>query len=646
MPQWFWQLCVFLLCSGLGFAQAGQLTPQQQAYKDVRQLQRAAKWTQAEQSLNQLKDYPLFDYLRYYQLRGQIRTVSRAEVEQFIGANSLSYLSNAMQRRFMLELARRGEWQSYLEFYPQLPNSIDLQCHYYYALYKTGDAPQAWQGAKKLWLHGRSRPKACDVLFTHWQKAVKISDQLRWQRMLLAFQARQISLLKYLGKSQSKIHQPEVKLLVKAYTQPAVVLSSGQLKISQSRSHQQIALLAIKRLARRDLAAAVGYLTRWAKPLSQSNQLYLNCERSLVRKVIGQPTPVLLKWADRQLRLHPDSHSIEQRVRLAIAQQQWAQISLWLARLPEATQRQERWRYWQARSMLALGQTELAMASFDKLSVERSYHGFLAAQYLNKPFQLQEQQHRMSAAELKQIDQHPVVLKVKELLALEEYYSARSEWDHLLRRSKLSRQLDLGALALSHNWQDMAVQASIIAKQWDQLQMRFPLSFAQEFEYFANKRQVEASLLYALARQESAMYPLAQSSVGARGLMQLMPATAKHTAKKIGFKYRSRSQLFEPEDNIRLGSAYLDSLLDRYQGNRILAAAAYNAGPTRVSRWLAKSGKVPADVWIESIPFKETRHYVQSVLAYQVVYQYRRKQPLQSLLTPQELSYSYGVPKG
>ncbi|MDO6687665.1 MULTISPECIES: transglycosylase SLT domain-containing protein [unclassified Agarivorans] len=647
MLQRLWQVVVCMICgSSLSLAQAVDLTPQQQAYNEVRKLQRSQKWDKAEKSLAKLSQYPLYNYLQYYQLRGQMRKVSQDQVEQFMQDNPQSYLRHAIQRRFMVELARRKEWQSYLDFYPKLPNSTDLQCYHYYANLKVGDAEYAWQGAESLWLHGRSRPKSCDPLFDSWQKAGNISDKLRWQRMLLSFQANQVSLLKYLSKSLSDSKKSDAKLLIDAYSKPMAVISSGKLKINQSSRHQEIALLAIKRLGRKDLVAAVEHIERWSKPLSKSSSLFHSTERYLIGRVMSDPSPELLKWADRQLRLQPHTSTIERRIRLAISQQQWDQIGLWIARLPEAKQQQERWIYWQARSLVALGQKERATPTIEKLAEERSYHGFLAAQYLGQDYQLGEQLHQTSDDTLVQLNQHPVVLKVKELLALEEYYSARTEWDTLLRRSSLLRQLDLGVLALSHNWQDFAVQASIVAKQWDQLEMRFPLSFAKEFEYFANKRQVEASLLFAVARQESAMYPLAQSTVGARGLMQLMPATAKETARKIGFTYRSRTQLFTPEDNIRLGSAYLDGLLNRYKGNRILAAAAYNAGPHRVSRWLADRGDVPADVWVESIPFKETRHYVQSVLAYQVVYQYRRQQEITPFLTPKELAYPYGKPKG
>ena len=146
------------------------------------------------------------------------------------------------------------------------------------------------------------------------------------------------------------------------------------------------------------------------------------------------------------------------------------------------------------------------------------------------------------------------------------------------------------------------------------------------FSRFAKLQSVDMSLLYALARQESALYHRAHSPGGASGLMQLMPTTAAHGAKKVGFPLTGQQQLIDPEVNIRLGSAYLTELLDNYGGNRVLAAAAYNAGPGRVRKWRRESGGKSMDVWVENIPYKETRNYVQNVLVFNAIYQQKLQQ--------------------
>lgn len=232
------------------------------------------------------------------------------------------------------------------------------------------------------------------------------------------------------------------------------------------------------------------------------------------------------------------------------------------------------------------------------------------------------------------------VARVRELLALNEDDQARGEWNYLLDQVSYDDKLQLGSVALQQQWFDLAVLASISAKAWDVLDLRFPTPMASTFSRYAEARDMEQSFLYALARQESALYPKAQSPVGASGLMQLMPATAAHMAKKIGFELQGSRQLIDPEVNVNLGSAYIKELLDNYGGNRILAAAAYNAGPGRVRQWRRLSGGKSFDVWVENIPYRETRNYVQNVLVFNAIYQENLRSPVK-FLTERERKAKY-----
>ena len=234
----------------------------------------------------------------------------------------------------------------------------------------------------------------------------------------------------------------------------------------------------------------------------------------------------------------------------------------------------------------------------------------------------------------------PFLLRVRELLAMNEVTAARSEWIHNMDRNPVAQRIEFGHIALNQGWHELAILSSIRAEAWDALDLRFPLPLKRTFSQMAQERSMNTSLLYAISRQESALYPLAQSPVGARGLMQLMPATAKETAAKLGVPYRNEQQLFDPAMNIRLGSAYLKRLLDVYDGNRILAAAAYNAGPGRVKRWRDQSTNKPMDVWVESIPYRETRNYVQNVLSFDLIYQQKLQQPLR-FMSERELNHAY-----
>ena len=183
-------------------------------------------------------------------------------------------------------------------------------------------------------------------------------------------------------------------------------------------------------------------------------------------------------------------------------------------------------------------------------------------------------------------------------------------------------------------------RAAAKAKAWDALDVRFPTPYQDTFKHYATVQRVPSTELMAIARRESAFFPEAHSPVGARGLMQIMPATGKQVASELG-RPHTRAELYEVEHNILLGSAYYRQLLDRFDGNRIFALAAYNAGPHRVDRWRnAKGDQVPVDIWVETIPYRETRNYVQAVLSYNVVFQYRLGDT-HSLLTEAERKALY-----
>ncbi|HEY7775508.1 MAG TPA: transglycosylase SLT domain-containing protein, partial [Kineobactrum sp.] len=238
------------------------------------------------------------------------------------------------------------------------------------------------------------------------------------------------------------------------------------------------------------------------------------------------------------------------------------------------------------------------------------------------------------------LNQLPVVLRVEELLHHHEENLAHSEWFQVLNDSESGQQQQLATLAANRGWHRMAIDAANKAEFWDALDLRFPMPFSDVFGRYADLRQVPATELMAIARRESAFYPGARSPVGARGLMQIMPATGKQVASGLGEPHSSEA-LFQVEHNVLLGSAYYRQLLDRYGNNRVLAMAAYNAGPSRVNLWRNKPGKtVPVDIWIETIPYRETRDYVKAVLAYNLIFKYLGGEA-GSLLTLQEQQLTY-----
>ncbi|NOQ93726.1 MAG: transglycosylase SLT domain-containing protein, partial [Methylophaga sp.] len=226
--------------------------------------------------------------------------------------------------------------------------------------------------------------------------------------------------------------------------------------------------------------------------------------------------------------------------------------------------------------------------------------------------------------------QQPAVARLKEFYALNMNLEARRQAYSLKQKSSV-RQLQLLA-TLTHQcgWHNQTISFLGKAKYWDALDLRFPIVCDTAIRKAGKKNGLNPSWLLGIARQESAFNPSARSHVGATGLMQLMPKTGKLIARLINQPLKSTSELLNPDRNIQLGSAYLRRMYDKNQRNPVLATASYNAGPHRIKRWLP-THDLAADIWIENIPYTETRRYTQSVLSYATIFDYQRKQAIKPL---------------
>jgi soluble lytic murein transglycosylase len=339
-----------------------------------------------------------------------------------------------------------------------------------------------------------------------------------------------------------------------------------------------------------------------------------------------------------------DEKLVEQRIRYAIKYNNWSDIEYWINVLPKEVAQETTWVYWKARVLEEKNKVNEANKLYKEIAGYRKYYSFLAAQKLGLSYQLNADIVEPKTSSLK-----PVQARLDHIEELNFHQYTRLvklEWEALLKGRDVAQQRQIGLYAVDKGWAHLSVLASIRSKSWSAINIRFPEVKPELFATNATKYQLPSSYIYAITRQESAFDQYANSPVGATGYMQLMPATAKETARKIGLTdYKKKAQLTEGEINVQLGTAYFDGLLKRYQGNRILATAAYNAGPHRVDRW-KKDGKgrdskaLSMDSWVETIPYKETRRYVKNVLAYNVIYQHVLQKPME-FFNQTELSAYY-----
>lgn len=615
-------------------AQTADQTLYRQAYDAVRANDQA----RFQQIRARLTHYPLLPYLDYYQLAFRPGAADYNDVTRFIRQHGDTPQSNRLERSYLTYLAQSQQWSQFLRFYPAKPSSTDLLCMHYQALYYTGKPKEALQGAGKIWMSGQSRPDACSPLFQLWQASGQRTQEKIWQRMTLAFEAENPNLIRHLGATLGSGLQSYGDQMVTLFEQPAKAMNPAY--FSSNPYSRKLLSLGLTRYANQEPESVLRQLALFRSRFGLTQAEVKPVERAIARRLLLDRSIAQRSWVDSTVKKLADPDITELRARLAIWEQDWRGLSGWVKMMPMARQKEDRWRYWMARSLEVQGQQKPARDLYLETANLRGFYGFMAAQRTGVPYRIKNQSVKHVPDWRTASQRWPFLLRVRELLSMNEIAAARSEWFHNMDRNPVAQRIEFGHIALNQGWHELAILASIRAEAWDALDLRFPLPLKRTFSQMAQERTMNTSLLYAISRQESALYPLAQSPVGARGLMQLMPATAKETAGKLGVPYRNEQQLFDPTMNIRLGSAYLKRLLDVYDGNRILAAAAYNAGPGRVKRWREQSDNKPMDVWVESIPYKETRNYVQNVLSFDLIYQHKLQQPLR-FMSERELNHAY-----
>lgn len=627
-------LCFLLLSPAFSYA---KLSDNQENYVQALDALKKGNLDRFNELQDSLSGYALSPYLEYKELRYN-NYRDTAAIQDFLRRYPNQAISHRLKLEWLLSLPGKNQWQSLVNLYDSQLYSKELRCYYLRGLYKTGNKKEALLETKSMWVSGTSAPKACNPLFKVWLKSSFFKQEYAYERVKLALKKRKTSLASYASNFLKGDMKHAAQMMIWAHKSPGILSSTKRFPAANPYMKDAI-IHGVKRRVRKKPDAALVYWKKHRNRFSFSpseihtteKRIYLGLARQYDKNASN-----LLSSLNRDI----DSEEIlEWQIRVSLRNRDWDAVLKWIGKLSETGKMEDDWVYWQHQAYYRQGKPvpQYIAQEFLKLAKQRSYYGFLAAEHLGRSLSLIDIPLPISGDQRAEIRQLPELVRAKELFSIGHTLSAQREWQFAVNNLDQKGLMALAEAANDLGWHNRAIRAVISANHWNDLAIRFPTPHKKSFGKAANRVKLPPSWLFAIARQESAFMAKAKSSAGARGLMQLMPATAKQTAKKIGVS--SKNSLYEPEYNIRLGSSYLSMMHKRFNNNRALATAAYNAGPHRVDRWIKSAIALPIDAWVETIPYDETRRYVKNVLAFDAIYQHKLGNKKPYLYKPHEKVY-------
>ena len=604
-------------------AHANTIESQRKDYLAAKKAFELKQYKKFGKIANTLKDYPLYPYLRYNYLRKRVWKEKNEDIIYFLNRYSDLPVSNRLRNSWLKVLIRRGHWQTFLDNYIKHSNPV-MQCYQLYARMKLNKKEFLLEDIRSIWLTGKSLPSQCDQPFELLYKSGLVTNDLVWERFRLSMQNNEVGLATYLSRRLN----PESKVLARKWIQmhKNPYKHTRKPNLADNETSREIITYGILKLAKRNPEKAVKRLEILKTKYSFTSGEIAEIERMLAVHAAKKKSEIASKLLDQIDNYHVNDEIFHYRLRTALLSKDWLLLKKWTTGKSSDPNIELRWTYWHARSLEETGETKKAKQIYLKLAKERDYYGFLAADKINKPYSMNHYPVTDDIEEFKRISSLPSMKRAYEFHQLGMNTNARREWSHALNKMTTYQMQMAAALAVKWEWHNRAIITMSRAKALDNLVLRFPILFEDLLTKYAKKNSIDRSWVFGIVRAESAFIEDISSPVGALGLLQVMPRTGRGVAKKIGIKNFKKGKLRKAETNVPIGTAYMKMMLDKFDENVVLATAAYNAGPHRVLKWLPK--KVCAenpDIWVELIPFNETRKYVRRVLYFSIVYDWRFK---------------------
>ncbi len=576
------------------------------------------------------KNSPLEPYIAYYQLRMRLDTSDAATIRTFLSRPDETPMIDRMRTEWLKLLGKKQQWDDFDAEYPHLLNEdMELTCFALQAQRRHQEELVLLE-ARKFWLSsGKELPDSCNPVFNAALTGGIIKEADVWLRVRLALEAGNVSLARQLSAKLPAQRAFPSGALSRVAAYPEQYLNKIKLEHA-SDAQRMVALFALQRLAKQLPQLAYTHWGRIAPYFNADEQRYFyawlgyEAARALDARALG--------WFKAAGDTPLTEQQLAWRTRAALRAQDWPEVLASVDRMQPQQQSEGAWRYWRARALKALGQTGEAEKIFFALAGEFNYYGQLASEEVSvaSAHSILAFGYQPSSEELSAMYAHPAIQRTLALYRMDLRTDASNEWAWALRNFDDKQLLIASEIARRNEMYDRAINAANRTVQLHDFSLRYLAPYRDSLRGHINQYGLEEAWVYGLMRQESRFVAMAKSNVGASGLMQIMPATARWVAQKMGMKNYRKPLVRQLETNLSLGTYYMKTVLAWFDNNPVLAAAAYNAGPSRARQWRGDASLEGA-IYAETIPFDETRDYVKKVMSNTVYYAQLFGQPHRSL---------------
>jgi soluble lytic murein transglycosylase len=564
-----------------------------------------------------IQGHTLDIYVSFWRLRLRLEEADPGEVRGFLAKHSGTVLAEQLRRDWLRRLGRKGQWDLFREEQPVLvKDDPDVACYALQERWRRQDA-SALVEATSFWKVPKALPEGCVPLIDTMLKTGELTQKDLSDRFRLLVQANLLTEAKGILERLPAGHTRSVGQIDSITKAPAKFLDPSRADLNTVFG-RELTIFALTRLAQSDLQRAVHY---WSGEMRErfppADQQYVWAMLATLGARRGLPEAV--DWFRQAGDASLSDDQLAWYARGALRQENWLKVKYAIERMSPSARSESTWSYWLGRSDCALGAEEEGKALFSRIAGGDHFYGQLAAEELGLPMQIPPQAPPPTGEELERVAALVGLQRALMLYRLDLRTEATAEWVWTVRAMDDRELLAAAELAHRNGIWDRAINTADKTVATHDFTLRYPTHYREVLSKEAQNRNLDEPWVFGVVRQESRFLAEAKSPMGATGLMQLLPSTARWVAKKIGMKGYKLSRVNQPEVNAALGAFYLRHVLDGFNGNPVLASAAYNAGPGRARRW-CDTKPLEGAIYIETIPFPETRQYVKKVMANTVYY--------------------------